>query len=139
MRVLPSSESDDFSNEEPAEAKEEVNNEDAPSDDAEEDEPSPDLELNTEVEGEADESPEQVEAAITGTGPTTVVPVQGGTQLASSPVQEPVIPVAKPIAQVMPLSQVKILAAGLVPQHQVKNVRELMAEAAKRMNTAIVP
>jgi len=95
------------------------------------------------LKGGADKSPEPVEVGSTGTTPPAVIPIQGGTQLASAPVQEPVVPIAtKPTAKVLPLSQVKVLAAGLLPnhkQHTVKNVRDLMAEARSRMGNSIVP
>lgn len=98
------------------------------------------LDVNTNDKERADNIPEQVETVSTGTDRTTVVPIQSGTQLASAPLQEPVVPIAhKPEAKVLPLSQVQQLAAGLNPERTIKSVRELMAEASKRNPTAIIP
>lgn len=94
------------------------------------------LDVNTNTEGDGGESPEPVETGSTGTAPTTVIPIQGGTVLAASPKQEPVVPIAhKIVAKVLPLSQVKVLAAGLNPnpQRQVSSVRDLMKIAKSKM------
>jgi len=130
--------------------------------DAEQDSPT-DLDVNTNTEGEAGEKePEQVEAS-TGTGPTTTIPVQGGTQLASAPKQES--PVARTPASVphhvttnvsvplktaldvtpvvttriLPLSQIKAMAAQHNPQYQSRSVRDLMREAKERFTNSIIP
>lgn len=86
-------------------------------------------------------APEQTEEEIAPPrASTSVVMIQGGTQLAAAPIQEPVVPIeTKPQARVLPLSEIKQMAAGLNPERTVKSVRELMAEAAKRNPTAIVP
>jgi hypothetical protein len=100
----------------------------------------------------------------TGSTPTAVLPIQGGTVIASPPIQN--IPVARthttvhhhttanvsvpletalgvtPVVtrRVLPLSQVTAMAAALNPsQPQVKSVRELMKEAAKRNPTKMIP
>jgi hypothetical protein len=98
------------------------------------------VESNTDSEESAENAApykEQKEpvAASTGTGPTTVLPIQGGTQLASAPVMVPPVPV--PTKNVLPLNQIKAMAAGLNPNHntqpEVRSVRELMQMARQRM------
>jgi hypothetical protein len=70
----------------------------------------------------------------TGTAPVSVIPIQGGTQLAAAPIQVPPVPV--PTKKVLPREQVMAMAAGLNPksqQGQITNVRELIRLAKSRM------
>jgi hypothetical protein len=132
---------------------------------AEQDSPT-DLDANTNTKGEdgTETKPEQAGTGTTGSTPTAVLPIQGGTVIASPPIQN--IPVARthttvhhhttanvsvpletalgvtPVVtkRVLPLSQVTAMAAALNPsQPQVKSVRELMKEAAKRNPTKMIP
>jgi len=113
--------------------------------------------------GGAGQSQSTEDRGSTGTTPNTVLPIHGGTVLVSAPIQN--IPVVRtpssanhtternvsvPLEtalgnhsvqtkRVLPLSQVKILAAGLMPQRQPKSVREVMEEARQRFGNQIVP
>jgi hypothetical protein len=70
--------------------------------------------------------------------PASVIPIQGNTQLAAAPVQTPAVPV--PTKKILTRTQIMALAEGLNPQHrELKNVRELMLEAAKRNLTRMIP
>lgn len=71
---------------------------------------------------------------------TVNIPVAGGTTIKSAPVQRPVV--APVQMRVLPLGQVKALAAGLNPksqQGQITNVRELMKLASERNPNRIIP
>lgn len=137
--------------------------------DAGEKEPPTSLDENTNTEGDADnaapieEQKEQAGVGTTGSTPNAILPIGGGTVLASAPVQN--IPVARAQAsvshtvnrsvsvpletamgvtpvmtkQILPLAQVKAMAAGLNPQRAPKSVREVMEEAIKRSPNKIVP
>ena len=95
-------------------------------------EESKNTEPNTEEKGSAEKTPEPAGGGSNApTSESSIVPVQGGTHLASAPVMIPVVPV--PMKNVLPLHKVKEMAAKLNPvQPQVRSVRELM-EMAKKM------
>jgi len=128
---------------------------------AEQDSPTS-LVANTNTEGVGGQLPEPVEGGSESPAPTTVIPIQGGTELRSAPAQEPVVKVpttahhittsqvtvplqtamdVTPVMtkRVLPLSQLIALAAAHNPSHQVGNVRELMKEAKRRDPTRLIP
>ena len=96
-------------------------------------------------------------------GGAVVVPVQGGTQIHAAPKQEsPVVrtPASVPhqttrtvsvpletaipdapvvTTRILPLSELKVLAAGLNPQRKVSNIKDLIAEANRRNPTKMIP
>jgi hypothetical protein len=149
VRVLPSNDSEESKSDE----------EENPI--AEQKESPTSLDVNKNKKGVAENKNEPVEGVSTGTAPTTVT-VQGGTELRSAPVQEPVVKVHTSVPhqttanvlvplqtamdvtpvmtkRVLPLSQIIALAAAHNPSHQVGNVRDLMKEAKRRDPTRIVP
>lgn len=96
------------------------------------------LDLNTNEKGDGGELPEQPKGEdVSPPAVSSFVPVQGGTQLFSAPIQVPVVPVVR--MQVLPMAQVRAMAAARNPQRQTKNVREVMEEAKARMGNSIVP
>ena len=123
------------------------------------------LESNTSEIGDGGKSQSTVDQGSTGTTPTTVIPIKGGTQLAAAPIQIPVVPVIKvhtilphqttaqvsvplqtamgvtPVVtkRILPLSELKVLAAGLNPQRKVSNIKDLIAEANRRNPTKMIP
>jgi hypothetical protein len=123
------------------------------------------LESNTSEIGDGGKSQSTVDRGSTGTTPTTVIPIKGGTQLAAAPIQIPVVPVIKvhtilphqttaqvsvplqttmgvtPVVtkRILPLSELKVLAAGLNPQRKVSNIKDLIAEANRRNPTKMIP
>jgi hypothetical protein len=150
VRVLPSNDSEESKSDE----------EENPI--AEQEESPTSLDVNTNMEGVAENPPELVEGASTLAAPTTVIPIQGGTELRSAPAHEPVVKtptssihqvttnVTVPLQtamdvtpvvakRVLPLSQIMALAAAHNPSHQVGNVRDLIKEAAKRNPTKMIP
>lgn len=96
------------------------------------------LDLNTNEKGDGGELPEQPKGEdASPPAVSSSVPVQGGTQLSSAPIQIPVVPVVK--MQVLPMSQVRAMAAARNPQREPKSVREVMEESKKRSPNSIVP
>jgi len=130
--------------------------------DAEQDSPT-DLDANTNVEGEDGTTPEQAGTGTTGGAPNAIIPVQGGTVLASAPVQN--IPVARvhvsaphvtersvtvPLetalgahsvqtTRILPREVIMAMARQQNPSRTVGSVRELIKEAKERMGNKVVP
>ena len=69
----------------------------------------------------------------------SIIPITGGTILAAAPQQQPVVPVEARPSQILPLSQVKLMAAKHNPNHKVRSVKELLIEARLRSGNTIVP
>lgn len=99
---------------------------------AEQDESNPSLEKNTSMDVK-DKTPEPVVVK----SPTTV-PIQT-TRLVPVPLQTAIPDVSVTTKTILPLAQVKAMAAGLNTHRQVKSVRELMQEASQRNPTKMIP